>query len=353
MRATFLLLLLTLATGAAGADLTFVSPLDGSQAVGVLSVEVRTSIPNVNRVEFLVDGTLIGAVRAAPWRILHDFGTSGAAHAVTARVLADGYRTIASATVLTASLTAGETMNVDLVEVPMRVHASSAPRPGDLLLREGSVVQTIRDVRADRGPARFVFLIDRSLSMGDGRLRAALAAIDAEKNLLRADDQMGIIFFNQNVSPLRSVARGERLSSLFANVVPSGGTSLRDAIAAIASTARTYAIAITDGGDRNSLVDEETALRRISGTKVVIDAIVLGRDREFLERIAATTGGTVARAETEGIRTDLHRMLMDINSRYTVVYQSHGNPNGWRSIAVSSRRRDLEILNARKGYYAP
>ena len=41
-----------------------------------------------------------------------------------------------------------------------------------------------------------------------------------------------------------------------------------------------------------------------------------------------------------------------INSRYQLVYQSHGNGSGWRSISITPRRRDIEILNARKGYFA-
>ncbi|MEO6259578.1 MAG: hypothetical protein ABIP63_04480, partial [Thermoanaerobaculia bacterium] len=150
----------------------------------------------------------------------------------------------------------------------------------------------------------------------------------------------------------RTIARGERLASSFRNLPPSGGTSLRDAIASIASSVRTYVFVITDGGDRNSLIDEETTLRKVSGTKVVIDAIVLGRDTSFLERMTRTTGGTVARATIATMRSELHRMLMDINSRYTVIYQSQGNSSGWRSIAIRPRRRDLSILNARKGYFA-
>lgn len=352
MRTSILCLLLAVAAPATAAEITFLSPLSGSQAVGVLSIEVSTSIPGINRVEFFVDGALAGAAKAPPWRILHDFGTSDAARTVTATVSSNGYRSTASATVLTAALTAGETMNVDLVEVPMRVRAARAPRPGDMSLREGAVEQTIREVRSERGPARFVFIVDRSLSMGEGRLAAALDAIDAEAGQLRAGDSASIVFFNQNVQPVRAIARGERISSSFRSLPPSGGTSLRDAIASIASTVRTYAFVITDGGDRNSLLDEETTLRKVSGTRVVIDAIVLGRDTSFLDRIARTTGGTVGRASAQTLRGELHRMFMDINSRYTVVYQSHGNGSGWRSIAMTPRRRDLEILNARKGYFA-
>jgi len=115
---------------------------------------------------------------------------------------------------------------------------------------------------------------------------------------------------------------------------------------------RTYAIVITDGGDRNSLTTDEDALRKISGTKLILDAIVLGDSTRFLDRAAKNTGGTLSRASASNVQRELHRMILDINSRYTVAYQSHGNSSGWRSIAVSPRRRGIEILNARKCYFA-
>ena len=150
----------------------------------------------------------------------------------------------------------------------------------------------------------------------------------------------------------RSVARGERVANIFGRVTPSGGTSLRDAVSSIASRERTYAIVITDGGDRNSFISEEEALRRISGTKTILDAIVFGDPNRFLEQAAKNTGGAIASANTSTIDTQLRRMIQDINSRYQLVYQSHGNGSGWRSISITPRRRDIEILNARKGYFA-
>jgi Mg-chelatase subunit ChlD len=247
--------------------------------------------------------------------------------------------------VLTAALAASETMNVDLVEVPMRVRSPRPLRADDLRLKENAVEQTIRDVRADRGAARFVFVVDRSLSMGDGKLAAALRAIESESKLLRADDRVEVVFFNHNVMKARPLSEVR-------DVEPSGGTSLRDALSSIASRERTYAIAITDGGDRNSIATEEEALRKISGTKMVVDAIVLGGGSRFLEKAAKNTGGVIAGANAATIDRELRRILLDINSRYTLVYQSHGNGAGWRSIAIMPAKRDIEVVNARKGYFA-
>src|SRR5262249_41849248 len=156
--------------------------------------------------------------------------------------------------------------------------------------------------------------IDRSLSMGGGKLDAALQALQAEKSLLRPGDRMEMVLFNHNV--MKGPPAGP--------ITPSGGTSLRDAVSSIATNDRTYAIVITDGGDRNSATSEEEALRRISNTSMIVDAIVVGDGSGFLEKAARNTGGTVARASAATLQRELHRMLTDINSRYTVVYQSHG-----------------------------
>jgi len=287
---------------------------------------------------------LIGVARTAPYRIAHDFGDVLAAHSIVAKVWSDNYRRVEQATVDTIA-EGGEAVNVDLVEVPLRVRASRPLTANDIAIRENGIDQTIRDIRADRGPARFVFVVDRSLSMGDGKLDAALRAIDVESKLLRRDDRAEILFFNHNVSAPRPLSQRE-------NVTPSGGTSLRDAVSSIDSHERTYAIVITDGGDRNSITSENDALKKISGTKLTLDAIVLGGGSRFLDRAAQNTGGDAQRASASTLQRELRRMLLDINSRYTVVYQSHGNPGGWRTISVEPRRRDIEIVSARKGYFA-
>jgi hypothetical protein len=303
-------------------------------------------------VDFYVDRALVGVARKAPYRIVHDFGTSLAGHEIAVKVYSNNYRNVDEARISTAALTAGETLNVDLVEVPARVRSSRPLAASDITLKENGIAQTVRDVRADRGPARFVFIVDRSLSMGGGKLESALRAIDEESKLLRADDRIEVILFNHNVMQPRPVARGERVEQIFGGIPPSGGTSLRDAVRSVPSHERTYAIVITDGGDRNSLTSQEEALRKISGTKVILDAIVLGESSRFLNRAARNTGGTIASASASTVQRELHRMILDINSRYTVIYQSHGNPSGWRSISITPRRRGIEIVNARKGYFA-
>jgi hypothetical protein len=334
---------LLLAASAARASVTFVSPLQGAQAIGSQAIEVTTDAPSVDRVDFSVDGVLAGVARKPPFRVAYDFGTSLAARTITAKVWSDGFKSSESASVTTASFTANDTIDVDLVEVALRVRSSRTLKPSDLKVRENGVAQTVRDVRPERPPAHFAFVIDRSLSMGHGKLDAALRAVRDAQKQLRPGDTASLVLFNHIVAKPRSVSDSIALP-------PSGGTSLRDALASVASKERTYAIVITDGGDRNSALSEEEALRRISGTKTIVNAIVLGDSHaKFLDRAAANTGGAVASATRESVAGAMREVLADINSRYLLVYQSQGTKRGWRTVEVTSR---YDVSGARKGYFA-
>ena len=332
------------ASAAAQARVTFVSPLDGSQAIGPQAIEVTTDAPTVDRVDFSVDGVLAGVARKPPYRIAYDFGTSLDARTIAAKVWSNGFRTSESASVKTASFTANDTLDVDIVEVALRVSSSRTIRPSDLRVKENGVAQTVRDVKPERPPAHFAFVVDRSLSMGNGKLEAALHAVREAQKQLRPGDSASLVLFNHHVAKPRTVAGP-------IDVTPSGGTSLRDALASVASKQRTYAIVITDGGDRNSVLSDEDALRKISGTKTSVNAIVLGEAHaKFLDRAAANTGGSVTAANRDNVDRKVRDVLADINSRYLLVYQSQGTKRGWRTIDIQSRH---EISGARKGYFAP
>ncbi|HEU4889206.1 MAG TPA: VWA domain-containing protein [Thermoanaerobaculia bacterium] len=343
------ILLFTL-TAQAG-TITFVSPLPGAQVIGPTALEIATETRGVDRVDFFVDGVLAGVARKPPYRIAFDFGTSLARRTVSAKVWSDGFRSSDTAAVTTAALTANDTLNIDLVEIPLRARSARMLKASDLRVHENGVEQKIRDVKVERPAAHFAFVVDRSLSMNGGKLEAALRAIETELRQLRAGDTASLVVFNHHVAKARPIARGQRLATR--DLLPSGGTSLRDALASVASRERTYAIVITDGGDRTSQLSDEAALRRISGTKTIVNAIVLGDSHtRFLDRAASNTGGSVVPATKSSVTAALTRLLTDINSRYLVIYQSNSTRPGWRSIDVKSRRGDVTIASARKGYFA-
>lgn len=330
---------------------TFVSPQPGAQVFGPTVLEVTTTVTGADRVDFFVDGMLAGVARTPPYRIAFDFGTSMDVRTVSAKVWSNGFRTFESASVTSAAMTANDTLNVDVVEVPLRIRSSRALKPSDLRVRENGVEQTVREVKLERPPAHFAFIVDRSLSMNEGKLAAALRAVQSGLKQLRRGDSASLVLFNHHVAKARAIKSTDDLSQLA--TVPSGGTSLRDALASVASKERTYALVITDGGDRNSELSDEAALRRISTTKTIVHAIVLGDSHtRFLDRAASNTGGSVVSASKTSVADALTRMLTDINSRYLLVYQSSGTKRGWRTVEVKPRRSGVTVVSARKGYFA-
>ena len=333
-------------------SVTITTPAPDTPVVGVWAIEAATTATAVDRVDFHVDGVLAGVARKAPYRIAYDFGSRLEPRVLKATVWTDGYRKSVSTTIRTGAFTAADTITVDAVEVPLHVRSSRPITAADVRVVENGVEQKVRELKPGRGPAHFAFVVDRSLSMGGGKLEAALAAIDAVMPMLRDGDSASLILFNHNVAKGRTIAGSGSARSLLQGITPSGGTSLRDAVASIPNAQRTYAFVITDGGDRNSLLSDEAALRKISTTRTTIFSLVLGSPARFLERAATNTGGSLVRASASTLARDLQRLVTDINSRYTLAYQSSAQKNGWRTIAVTSKRRGVEIAGSRKGYWA-
>jgi hypothetical protein len=351
VRVTILSAILLAAATVRASTITFVSPLAGAQVLGPTALEITSDIASVDRVDFFVDDVLAGVARKAPYRIAFDFGDSLVPRTVTAKVWSGGFRTSERASVITAAMTASDTLNVDLVELPLRVRSATQLRAGDLRVRENGVEQKIRNIAVERPPAHFAFVVDRSLSMNEGKLAAALHAIESELRQLRDGDTASLVTFDHRVAKARAIKRGEELAT--SDLRPSGGTSLRDAVASVASHERTYAIVITDGGDRTSAFSDEEALRKISGARTNVSAIILGRTHaRFLDRAAQNTGGSVVSANASSVGEVLARLLNDINSRYLVIYQSNSTGRGWRTIDVQPRHAGLTIAATRKGYFA-
>jgi len=316
-----------------------------------MTVEVTTDAQGIDRVDFFVDDVFAGVAHAAPYRISYDFGTTLASRRVRAKVWTGGFKAFETTAVTTIGVTVNDLLNVDLVEMPVRVRASRPLRAADLRVLENGVEQVVRDVKQERPAAHFAFVVDRSLSMKDGKLEAALQAVQSALSQLRAGDTASLILFNHQVAKPRAIKSGETLSA--SDLPPSGGTSLRDALASAASKERTYAFAITDGGDRNSELSDDAALQKISGTRTIVNALVLGDSyAPFLDRAAANTGGSVTQAGKSTVGSELTRLLGDINSRYLIIYQSKGTVRGWRTASVRTKFRDIIVSNARKEYFA-
>jgi hypothetical protein len=76
--------------------------------------------------------------------------------------------------------------------------------------------------------------------MSRGKLPKALAAVERGLTRLRPEDDASLILFNHRVEAARKLERSEKVTTRFRSVKPSGGTSLRDALASIQPARRGY-----------------------------------------------------------------------------------------------------------------
>jgi Mg-chelatase subunit ChlD len=341
-----------LAATASAASLQIVTPPDGAQLFGPQAIEAQVERPP-DRINFYVDGALVGVRRSPPWRVMHDFGEYPSPRTIVAEAYFDGFKVVERARVISAGLSLNDAISVDLVELAVRIRSSKPDvKPSDLRLSENGIRQTISEVRAERPVTSFLFVVDRSLSMNDGKLDAALGAVRSALRSLRPGDTASLVLFNHRAErevPLQNA----RALDLIGSVQPAGGTSVRDTLAAIEAKRRTVVIVISDGGDRNSTTSESAALRSLAGHNLALFALTLGNGggADFLAEAAERTGGTVTRSSAGSLKRDLDAVMRDVNSRYTVIYQSSLTEPGWREIAIHSKGQ-ASVSAARRGYYA-
>jgi hypothetical protein len=351
VRLILMAMLLSAATlGAEAEEITFVTPREGEQILGVAAIELAVGDASIDRVDFYVDGSLVGAARQAPWRIVHDFGDALGSRRIDARVFSDGFHNETSVSLTTASVTLHEKVQVDLVEVPLELRGSTSRlRPADLRVREDGIERHVLELVPARLPSRFVFVVDRSSSMNDGKLASTLAAVEKACNALRTDDEAELLLFSHQVSPRRTITS----CSVDEEITASGGTSLRDALVSIDPSSRTIVIAISDGDDRTSFTSSEDALAHLSHANITLYALALGRGEgaEFLRRSAGITGGSFRRTSRRNVEKDLLATVAELDRRWTLTYQSNAETIGWRTIDVESRKRGLRVRSVRSGYH--
>ena len=348
------LLVMILAPAALEAGSTFLTPPEGAQLFGRETIEVTSDTPSIDRVDFHLDGALIGVVRTPPWRLVHDFGESGAGRVISATVHSDAFRRSETIRLHSATLAMSENVSVDMVEISLRA-SSRQPRiqPADLIVTENGVHQRVVSLSPSRGPTRFLFVLDRSLSMEDGKIEKALQAIGRSMSLMRPDDSAAMITFNHRVAGRRDLRSNPRALDASA-LQPSGGTSLRDAMATIDEKGSTAVIVITDGADRNSVTSEESAMQRIGRSRTTVYGVALGDGdgSEFLRKAAAKTGGAFVKSSAGKLEASVLSIIEDINSRYLLAYQSSHTAPGWRSITVKPARAGISVKTGERGYFA-
>ena len=183
----------------------------------------------------------------------------------------------------------------------------------------GETVHLLLDLEAPglegerrRDPANLQVVLDRSASMSDGSLFAALQAIDSLVGRLAPEDQLGLVCFDDSVIvPIAAgpVGDGGQIRSALRHIHPGGMTNLSSGLmrgiqeADRASADRASTLVLLSDGHANEGVTDHAALEGVAkgaaDHQITVSTVGIGHgySEDLLEAISRGGGGNSHFAE--------------------------------------------------------
>ena len=264
---------------------------------------------------------------------------------------------------------------IDVVEVTVSVtdgggRLITGLTKDDFTIFEDGVEQSITQFTDQRVPVSLGVLLDASDSMRGQPVADARVALDRfVGELLRPNDEVFVATFNHRPRlAARWTTPPTSLRNVLADLKPSGGTAIYDALAETAKLferrahVRAATVVISDGADTasdRSLYQAVDVVRRSDAFvyAVAIDAVDARQSTrvnpDTLREITGLTGGyteVVRSAADLGPATA--RIADELNKQYMLGYSSTRPPDGsWRPLRVRVRQGEY-YTRARRGYFA-
>jgi VWFA-related protein len=233
----------------------------------------------------------------------------------------------------------------------------------DFELKDNGVIQDIESATtADR--VSVAIALDTSARVGGfAELRqSALALVDA----LHPEDRAWLVTFS-NTFALRIGPTSDKsaLRRMIVGLRPSGSASMWDALFGSVALVkgvggRALVVALTDGLDGSSYLDEERTLDVLHRGEVVINGVRAMRARTaryggfiHLEAMTKATGGRILIAEQPSRMTkQFDDLLQEFRLGYILTYTSKPSTrrDGWHDVEIRLKDKSGSI-RARKGYF--
>jgi Ca-activated chloride channel family protein len=364
------------------------SPQDGAVAVGSVDVAAEVVAPSgVARVEFRVDGRLMGALVDPPFLYRVDLGGARMEHLIeVVAVDRDGAR--ADAAVTTQPVPLGGEIALDLQQLYVTVELDSSrlldlQQEAFVIVDEGEPQQLITFARGDI-PFTAVLLIDSSVSMFGPKLEAAWVGADRFVQGMKDLDQGKIIIFSDSLIATTPFSdERDVLSSALGGALAHGGTAVNDHLYMALKLldkrqGRRVIVLLSDGIDTHSVLSMSEVLNKARQCQVLIYWIRLvnrrsatvtaaetarlysaWRDpREYrselrmLEEAVTRSGGRITMVTSvDEVGPVFVDVLQELRDQYVLgYYPSKGSNDGrWHDIEVRVRH-PLATVRTHEGY---
>lgn len=321
-------------------------------------------------VDFYVGEEKVGTDDAAPYSVSVD--TARFPGAIYARVVARAASAEESNDVFFFGDRAREQIDVTVQQIPMSIAKGTTPlRAEHLTLLDNGAPRKVENlVAASDQPLHVILLIDYSESMLEELPVVKVAAKQFAKALLRPQDRIAVVGFNQKTFWLTGYTNDwNGVAQAVDRVQPIGETHLYDSVVEMLyelqkMPGRHALVVLTDGVDQGSKLKLEHLVHYARYAGVPVYPIVknkslsrwmkLGVGRlqaRRLARIAEETGATYFIIQTERELPAVYaRLANELRQQYLVVFHSEASvPDAWRPLTIrSSGGHSLRIP---RGYF--
>jgi VWFA-related protein len=345
------------------------SPTPGAIVTGSMRLEaVVYPAREVETVNFFVNGRLVCTIEREPFRCAWESGPVVRGHHVRVVATLQGGRRLVG-NVHTKDLGYTEKIRTDAVLVPVIVTDNGEFVRGltqqDFEVFEDGIVQPISSMVSEDAPLDLVLAIDISGSM-EHALGDVKAAVKQLLSKLRPGDAATLVGFNDTMFIAAEREKDQRAREDAVELLTSwGGTALYDAtVRALDLVSREWGrkgvVIFSDGDDRHSLTQRETAMARVQASDAMLYTVGFGsgatvpRLRSSLQTYARATGGRpFFPRETKELDRVFDEIVAELANQYVLSYASTNlkQDSKWRDIKVQVRKGKYDI-RARRGYRA-
>lgn len=363
-------------------DVSLTSPPPGQPLFGEIELAADVYPPEyADRVEFLVDGQLVGKVEVPPFRLRYDVGQDNRERHLVARAYdpAGGHR---ETFMVSPAIRVDEEVVAELQQLYVTV-TSGARRELDLGADEFTIVDDgdrQELVTFARGDVRLTatILIDSSASMKGDRLRYALRGASAFVDGIKPTDDASILLFSDRLllsTPFSNDAQA--LTADFGAIAAAGGTALNDHLYLSLKRleheqGRRVVILLSDGIDSHSTLRMKEVVWLARRSRALIYWLCTDpnndaqRERssawkssnsykieyQQLTRTVLESGGRIITLEAiQDAEPAFRDVLRELREQYVLgYYPSVSTGDGsWHRVQVRVRRSGLQI-RTRGGY---